>query len=428
MSYSSHGDYTDPDSTEIRFIPDPSPYRVPIPNRFDCSGKIPITFEPQQTMELAGPRKMIFFKPEEVKAAIITCGGLCPGLNDIIHSITKTLRFCYGVKNIIGIRDGYQGFFYDNPVVPLSPEIVKNIHKIGGSFIGISRGKGDEVEKIAQRIIELNINILFIIGGDGTQRGAREISQYFKQRNLPVAIVGVPKTIDNDILLVHKTFGFDTAVSLAVQAVNAATVEASSAPNGIGLVKLMGRDSGFIAAYTAIASQDADFVLIPEVEFDLDPPNGLYAHLQKRLKSNRSAVIIVAEGAGQELFKTGTRKRDLGGNLLYQDIGVFLKNGINQFFEEQNIQINLKYIDPSYMIRAANPIPTDAYYSSRLGAYAVHAAMAGKTCTLISFWNGTFIHIPIEAAVTKRNKINPGSNLWRHVLEATGQKLSMRNT
>ncbi len=413
---------------EIKFTRDPSRTRVPVPNRFQCLGcEYPIAIEREHSMELAGPRKEIFFDPNKTTAAIVTCGGLCPGLNDIICSTVNTLYNCYKVRNIIGIRNGYLGFQSDSPTVQLNPDVVKTIHKIGGSFLGSARGGGKNIPQIAARIQQLDINILFVIGGDGTQKGARDISDYLKKQGLKIAVVGIPKTIDNDILFVHKTFGFDTAVSLATQAVESATVEASSAPNGIGLVKLMGRDSGFIAAHTAIASQDADFVLIPEVPFDLAGANGLLYHLEQRIAKFGHAVIVVAEGAGQEFFEENSRSQDKGGNLLYKDIGTFLRDEIKTYFERKKTNINLKYIDPSYMIRAARPIATDAFYCARLGTYAAHAAMAGKTSMLISYWNSTFIHIPISVAVTNRKMISPGSTLWRHVIEATAQPVSMKN-
>ncbi|WGK69000.1 ATP-dependent 6-phosphofructokinase [Candidatus Haliotispira prima] len=412
----------------VKFTRDPSRTRVPVANRFHCLGEEqPIIVEREHSMELAGPRREIFFDPHETSAAIVTCGGLCPGLNDIIHSIVDTLWDCYKVHNIIGIRNGYPGFKPDVPTIQLNPNVVKTIHKIGGSFLGSARGGGKDITQIAARIEQLRINILFVIGGDGTLKGARDLSDYLKAQGRKIAVVGVPKTIDNDILFVHKTFGFDTAVSLATQAVESATVEATSAPNGIGLVKLMGRDSGFIAAHTAIASQDADFVLIPEVPFDLDGANGLLMHLKRHLRKAGHAVIVVAEGAGQEFFTENSQAKDKGGNLRYKDIGTFLRDRINTFFQQEEIDINLKYIDPSYMIRAARPIATDAFYCARMGTYAAHAAMAGKTSVLISYWNSTFVHIPISAAVTARKTISHGSTLWRHVIEATAQPVSMKN-
>ncbi len=413
---------------EVKFTRDPSRTRVPVANRFRCLGEEqPIVVRRENSMELAGPRKEIFFDPQKTNAAIVTCGGLCPGLNDIIHSIVNTLWNRYQVRNIIGIRNGYPGFRPEVPTVQLTPDVVRTIHKIGGSFLGAARGGGRDIAQIAARIEQLGINALFVIGGDGTMKGAREISDYLKKQGRKIAVVGVPKTIDNDILFVHKTFGFDTAVSLAAQAVESATVEASSAPNGIGLVKLMGRDSGFIAAHTAIAAQDANFVLIPEVPFDLEGANGLLRHLKSCIEQRGHAVIVVAEGAGQEFFAESSRDKDKGGNLLYKDIGTFLRDRINAFFRQEKIDINLKYIDPSYMIRAARPIATDAFYCARLGTYAVHAAMAGKTSVLISYWNSTFVHLPIAAAVTARRTISPGGTLWRHVIEATTQPVSMKN-
>ncbi|MCK5249105.1 MAG: ATP-dependent 6-phosphofructokinase, partial [Spirochaetaceae bacterium] len=225
-------------------------------------------YDPAWMLEEAGPREKIYFAPNHVHAAIVTCGGLCPGLNDVIRAITRTLWYFYGIERISGIRYGYRGFRSDFNFTPiqLNPDIVDDIHNLGGSMLGSSRGYGD-VEPIVDALERMNINVLFTIGGDGTQRGSLEISEEIAKRGLKIACVGIPKTIDNDIMFVQKSFGFDTAVAKAVEAVGAAHVEAKSAPDGIGLVKVMGRDSGFIAAHTTLSTSDVNFCLIPEIPF-----------------------------------------------------------------------------------------------------------------------------------------------------------------
>jgi 6-phosphofructokinase 1 len=238
--------------------------------------------------------------------------------------------------------------------------------------------------------------------------------------------VGVRKTIVNDLSFIQKSFGFETAVTQAAQAVSSAHTEAHSAINGIGLVKLMGRESGFIAAYTALAVHEANFVLIPEVPFELEGPNGLLAHLKTRLQKRNHAVVIVAEGAGQDLVQQES-ETDASGNKKLGDIGRLLRDMIPKYFAEQKMEINLKYIDPSYIIRSAPAEPTDSAYCSRLGSNAVHAAMAGKTKILISQVNHTFVHLPISVAVSTRNRVDPESSLWRDVLEATKQPVLMKN-
>ncbi|OQX29571.1 MAG: diphosphate--fructose-6-phosphate 1-phosphotransferase [Spirochaeta sp. LUC14_002_19_P3] len=383
-------------------------------------------YDPAWMMEEAGPREKIYFSPSHVNAAIVTCGGLCPGLNDVIRSITRTLWYFYGVERINGIRYGYRGFRpeFNYPPMRLDPDIVDDIHKLGGTMLGSSRGYGD-AEPIVDALERMNINVLFTIGGDGTQRGNLDIMNEIEKRNLKIACVGVPKTIDNDIMFVHQSFGFNTAVSKAVEAVSAAHVEAKSAADGIGLVKVMGRDSGFIAAHTTLSTSDVNFCLIPEAPFTLEGENGLLTNLEKRLDKRHHAVILVAEGAGQEHLAGADTAKDASGNKLYNDIGEFLKKRISDYLRQQGREVNIKYIDPSYIIRAAPANPVDAHYCARLGANAVHAAMCGRTGCIIGQWNNALVHVPIPMATRERKKVDCESALWRDVLESTRQPIRM---
>jgi 6-phosphofructokinase 1 len=386
------------------------------------------TYTPQELIEVAGPREDIFFEPSNTHAAIVTCGGLSPGLNDVIRAIVMSLWHHYGVRTITGIRYGYRGILadYGIPTMELTPEVVADIHREGGTLLGSSRGAGERTGDIVDAIERMGINILFTIGGDGTQRGALAISREARRRGLDFSLVGVPKTIDNDLSLVQKSFGFETAVSQAVHAVAGAHVEAHDTVNGIGIVKVMGRHSGYIAAHTALAINDVNFVLIPEIPFDLEGPQGLLRHLESRLERRNHAVILVAEGAGQDLLPdTGTT--DASGNKKLADIGVFLKERIALHFRNSKREVSIKYIDPSYMIRSAPANPNDSLYCARLGNNAAHAAMAGKTNMLISLVNNHFVHVPIEIAVAKRNSVDPESALWRDVVDATGQPALMKN-
>lgn len=387
-----------------------------------------IKLNKKRLLERAGPREKIYFDPAKVRAAIVTCGGLCPGLNDVIRSIVMCLWYRYGVKRISGIKFGYRGFLpeFGLPVYELTPKIVENIHRDGGTILGSSRGYGECTEDIVDSLERMNINILFTIGGDGTQRGALYISNEAIKRKIKLAVIGVPKTIDNDLSFVQKSFGFDTAVASAVNVVAGAHVEAHDAINGIGIVKVMGRESGFIAAHTALAINDVNYVLIPEVPFDLYGDNGLLAHLERRLERRNHAVILVAEGAGQDVIDN-TGEADASGNKKLGDIGLFLKNEINRYFKEKNKDINLKYIDPSYIIRSAPANPSDSLYCARLGTNAVHAAMSGKTGMLISLVHDRLVHIPIKLAVSKKNRVDPEKCLWRDVVEVTGQPVLMKN-
>ena len=373
------------------------------------------------TIELAGPRSKIYFDPRKVRAAIVTCGGLCPGLNNVIRAVLMTLWHNYGVRDILGIRFGYRGLLpqYNLEPMILTPSIVKDIHHKGGTILGSSRGHGDKTVEMADTLEKLGINMLFTIGGDGTQKGALAISDELKSRGSNCSVIGIPKTIDNDLSFVERTFGFATAVSQAVESVSGAHTEAEDAINGIGLVKLMGRESGFIAAATALAMTDVNFVLIPEMPFALEGPNGLLSALKDRLARRGHAVIVVAEGAGQDLIQAeGT---DASGNKKLGDIGLLLKDKIGEHLKNANIDHSIKYIDPSYIIRSTNTTPSDSIYCAQLGANAAHAGMAGKTGLLISSIHNRLVHVPISLSVEKRNVVDLDGPLWRDVILATGQ-------
>ncbi|MBW2218265.1 MAG: ATP-dependent 6-phosphofructokinase, partial [Deltaproteobacteria bacterium] len=371
--------------------------------------------------ELAGPRSKIYFDPSKIRCGLVTCGGLCPGLNDIIRAVVLELYYRYGVRNIYGINYGLQGFIpkYGHDVIDLTPTHVERILDMGGSVLGSSRGPQD-IAEVADSLERMNIGILFMVGGDGTLMAAGKIADEILERNLKIGVVGIPKTIDNDIYLVSRSFGFDTAIDVATQAIRGAHNEAEGYPNGIGLIKLMGRHSGFIAATAALAQQDVNFVLIPEVDFELEGPNGLLTKLEKRLKKRKHAVIVVAEGAGQKFFQSD-KEVDASGNIKLDDIGLFLKEKINEYFKAKNMEVSLKYIDPSYMIRSLPANANDSVFCGFLGRDAVHAGMAGKTKLIIGHWNNHFVHVPIESSAGNRKCVSPHGKLWRTVLESTGQ-------
>lgn len=378
--------------------------------------------EPLPAFELAGPRRDIYFDPSKLRCAIATCGGLCPGLNDIIRAIVLELYYHYGVKNIYGIRYGLQGFIsdYGHDFMDLTPSVVSLILNMGGSILGSSRGPQD-IELIVDSLERSNIGLLFMVGGDGTLMATSKIADAITRRGLKIGVIGIPKTIDNDIHLVSRSFGFDTAVQVATGAIKGAHNEAKGYPNGIGLIKLMGRHSGFIATTAALAQQDVNFVLIPEIDFDLHGPGGVLEALERRLAASDHAVIVVAEGAGQKYFSEEEDERDESGNIRLKDIGQLLKREISAYFESKSIDISLKYIDPSYMIRSLPANANDSVFCGFLGRDAVHAGLAGKTKLLIGHWNNHFVHIPLSTSVGKRKQVLSHGKLWRTVLEATGQ-------
>lgn len=370
----------------------------------------------------AGPREKIFHDPAWTKAAIVTCGGLCPGLNDVIKGLVKILMLDYGVKTIYGIRYGYRGLsprYHHEPLL-LTPELVDSIHEQGGTILGSSRGNQDVPEMVAT-LIRHDINILFCIGGDGTLKGARDIALEAIRQKQMINVIGIPKTIDNDLAFVEKTFGYETAVYQTFDIITCAHNEAEGAYNGISIVKLMGRDSGFIAAAATLSNSEADFCLVPEIDFDIDGEHGLYAAVNRCLDKNQHAVIVVAEGAGQKFFKERSETKDVSGNVLHSDIGVYLKDELNRRFKADNRELSIKYFDPSYIIRSVAAQGTDAIFCHMLAENAAHAAMAGKTNCLIGHWNNFFTHVPIPLATIERRKIYPEEALWKGVVAATRQ-------
>jgi len=382
---------------------------------------------PPPSFEKAGPREKIYFRPTYTTAAIVTCGGLCPGINNVIRTIVMGLYYFYGVKKVLGIPYGFEGL---NPecghaLIDLTPDKVKDIQEFGGTLLGSSRG-GQDVSVMVDTIEQNGIDMLFTIGGDGTLKGADAIGTELEKRGLKVGVIGIPKTIDNDINLIDKSFGFETAFAMASPIILSAHNEALGAYNGISIVKLMGRDSGFIAASAALAKQVVNFVLIPEMSFKLEGENGFMKVLKDRLDSRRHAVIVVAEGAGQDLFNDNEeREKDASGNVKHKDIGLFLKDKINEYFKSIEQKVTIKYIDPSYIVRSAPANPIDSIFCSRLANDAVHGAMAGKTRFVVGMVNNQFVYMPISEVVSERKKVDLEGELWFAVLESTGQPTFM---
>jgi 6-phosphofructokinase 1 len=371
--------------------------------------------------EKAGPRGKLFFDPADTRAAIVTCGGLCPGLNNVIRSVTRELRRSYGVPSVLGIRGGYRGLdpARGRPPMELSEELVEDIHREGGTLLGTSRGPVD-TDIAVDFLLARGINVLFTVGGDGTQRGGHAIYEKARARGHTLSVVGIPKTIDNDVVYVSRTFGYSTAVAEAERVIESAHTEARSVENGVALVRLMGRHAGFIAAAATVASQDVNFCLVPERPFALEGGRGLLAALEERLRRKRHAVIVVAEGAGQHLLGSGS-ERDPSGNLVLQDIGAFLKERLQAHFKARGIEMALRYFDPSYQIRACPANTEDALLCDRMARHAVHAAMAGKTGLVISYLNDQFVHVPIGEIVQGSKRLDLAGELWRAVLSSTGQ-------
>jgi 6-phosphofructokinase 1 len=401
--------------------------KVLVNDRFSALPKDAASLETVPAFELAGPRNNTFFEPGRARAGIVTCGGLCPGINNVIRGLVLELWFGYGVKRIHGFRYGYEGLVSKGQLAQtLSPDVVSTIHHQGGTILGSSRGAQDPA-KVVDTLEALGIDVLFVIGGDGTIRGAMLIVEEIRRRGLPISVIGLPKTIDNDIHFTDRSFGFESAYTAAVDILRAARVEARGASDGIGLVKLMGRHSGFVAASAVLACSDVDLVLVPEESLALEGPRGVLAYVERVLDRQGHAVIVVAEGAGQELL-AGERGADKSGNARLGDIGTYLKDGIPRHFAGLGREVTLKYFDPSYAIRSVPASPSDSVYCWNLARNAVHAAMAGNTEMLIGRWHGRFVHVPMRLATLARKQIDLHDDFWMSVIEATGQPRTFSST
>ncbi|MGY1590965.1 ATP-dependent 6-phosphofructokinase [Geodermatophilus sp. SYSU D00708] len=395
--------------------------RVLLDDTLDMAVRRRVPTRELPAFEPGGPRSRLFFDPARTRAGIVTCGGLCPGLNNVVRSLVVELFEHYGVRSVSGFRNGYRGLTRTGAAdaVALTPAVVEGIDDRGGTVLGTSRG-GQDPAAMVDTLVEQGIDVLFVVGGDGSLRGAERIADEAARRSVPIAVVGVPKTIDNDIPWIDGTFGFQTAFARAAESIRAAHTEARSTPDGVGLIKLMGRHSGFIACYASLASEGVDVVLIPEVPVLLDGARGLLAQVDRLLDRQGHAVIVVAEGAGQDLF-LASDARDASGNARLNDIGGLLRDQLTAHAAAAGREISLRYVDPGYAIRSVPANAFDSVYCARLAQAAVHAAMAGRTATVVGRWHGRFVHLPISLVTASRNQVDPHGDLWLSVLEATGQ-------
>jgi 6-phosphofructokinase 1 len=354
------------------------------------------------TFELAGPRERLHFEPSSVRAAVVTCGGLCPGLNDVVRALVVELRSRYRVADVLGGRYGYSGLARDARLLSLDLAAVEDIHLRGGSMLGTCRGT-PPVGEIVDTLVRDRIDLFFPVGGDGALRGALEIAEEIARRGLDIAVVGLPKTIDNDIPWVRRSFGFQTAVR-----------------RGLGLVRLMGRNTGFLAATATLAAGVVDFCLIPECPFALEGEGGLLRLVERALDERGHALLVVAEGAGQEFFSGQDLGRDASGNRKLGDSGAWLRQRLEEYFAGRG-GIGMKYLDPSYLVRSAAADTSDSMHASRLAQNAVHAAMSGRTAMLVGYWHGVMTHVPLTALRGRNRPVDPRGELWWNVLEAPGQ-------
>jgi 6-phosphofructokinase 1 len=379
------------------------------------------------SFETAGPRRKIYFEPSRTTVGIVTCGGLCPGLNNVISGVVQELTVHYHVKRILGFRNGLRGLTADhrNDTMELTGSPFRDITRTGGTILGSSRGDQD-ADEMVDTLVAREIDVLFVVGGDGSIRAAMRLVSVITERGLDIAVVAIPKTIDNDLPYTDQSFGFQSAFERATDFIDSVAIEAAAHENGVGIVKLMGRHSGFIACYAALANNGADMVLIPEVDFTLEGSEGLLARVEQHVRDRGYMVIVVAEGAGQDLLEANgemdqSGATDASGNPKLGDIGQFLKERIGDHLSGVGLSPTLRYIDPSYSIRSVTANAYDAVYCLRLAHAAVHAAMAGRTETVVVRWRRRFVHIPMPLITSHRNRVDPDGDLWMSVLEATNQ-------
>jgi len=411
----------------------PSPLRVPSHDSF-VRDDARLLVDPRNgaaggglaapTFEVAGPRDRLFFDPPGSRAAIATCGGISPGLNVVVRALVVELGERYGVGEILGVRHGYRGLAGAGEWTRLTPADVALVHHQGGSILGTSRG-APPVAEMVDALAGRGIDIFFAVGGDGTLRGALEIAEEIERRSLRIAVVGIPKTIDNDIPWVRRSFGFETAVEVAAEAIRGAHVEATSVRDGVGLVRLMGRNAGYLAATASLASGLVDFCLVPEIPFSLEGEHGLLALIERKLDERSFALVVVAEGAGQEHFAGLDLGSDASGNRKLGDIGRLLCERIESHFAGRGRRVALKYLDPSYLVRSAPALTGDVLHATRLAQNAAHAAMSGRTALLVGYWHGLVTHVPLAALRGVRRRMSPVGELWWNVLESTGQPLAI---
>ncbi len=346
----------------------------------------------------------------------MSCGGLCPGINVVIRELVMALRYNYGVAEIYGIKWGFFGFTKKDCWVKLNPEDVKEIHLLGGTVLGTSRS-GFDGEEISKHLIKNNVNMVFFIGGDGTHRGIKELSKILKEKKKKIVLVGIPKSIDNDMPIIDKSFGLESAIQESVRTIRAANVEANCNLNGIGLVKLFGRSSGFVAMLSTLAARDVNICLIPEIPFNLYGENGLLDFIFQRIQIKEHCVIVVSDGARFSVkdYKTTNGKP-------VEDIGIVIKKEIIKKSEELGIEVNLKYMDPTYVVRAVPANEYDCNLCAKLAESAVHCAFAGFTNFSVGMINNKPCMIPLEKMCGKsERKVEFNSDDYLMLLASTGQ-------
>ena len=341
------------------------------------------------------------------RIGILTGGGDAPGLNAVIRAAVKTAINEYDCE-VLGIRDGYDGFIEENGITPLKLKDVSGLLLRGGTILGAAnRGNpyarkvirgGKEVtidvsDEIIKGIERLQMDALLVLGGDGTLRIGHELYQ----KGAP--IIGVPKTIDNDIAGTDITFGFDTALGIATEALDRLHTTAE-AHHRVMVLELMGRDAGFIALHSGLAG-GADVILIPEIPFKYE---SIVARLNKRVESGTLfSIIAVSEGAKPA---GGSQIYSRGGDEVYVPRLGGIAQVVGEYLEQQGFETRVTVL--GHIQRGGTPTAFDRWLATRYGAAAVRVAAEGRFDRMVALNSTKIVDIPLEEAfaVPKRVDVN----------------------
>lgn len=394
----------------------------------------PETIGPNQTPDYekqffikAGPRSQLQIDPNKTVAAIATCGGLCPGLNVCIYQIYRTLKYVYGVQTIYGVFDGYRGFTDDSTWIELDDQILRNKFNEPGTFLRSSRGKQD-MTLIVSNLKKKSVNSVFIIGGEGSHKGALALQSEAINQQAEISVAAIPKTIDNDIPIIDQSFGHATSIDVVVKSLKGAYAEANSIDPCLGIVKNMGRDTGHITVNSALAFGKTDLILIPEAGYNLKGENGVLAFVCQLLKEKRHVVILVSEGASASMkdAELENEGKDKSGNTKFGDIGLHLKSEIGKYCKENGgeslEELNIKYIDPSYLQRSCEPNSFDRTMCLNISRDSVHGVMAGYSSFSTAIVAGRTVYLPLTSICSKnREYVDLLGERYQSVLQMTRQ-------
>ena len=362
-----------------------------------------------------GPREKLYFEPSTVTAAIVTCGGLCPGLNNVVRALVLQLANAYGVKSILGFRNGYSGLTDTSAPLALTPELVRDIHNRGGTILGTSRG-GQEPAAMVDTLARHRVDMLFVIGGDGSLRGAQKIAA-----KPPPATAARRGGHPEDHRQRHSVDRPELRLPDRVRPRR--RVDPRRAHRG--RVHRRRRGTG---------QADGPAQRLHRLLCDTRQPRSRLRPDPRSLLPARQLPALPAQARRSAGARSRGRRRgrragavprsaetDASGNARLGDIGALLRERVTAHFAQHGTPLSLRYVDPGYAIRSVPANAFDAVYCARLAQAAVHAGMAGFTSMVVARWHGRFIHLPIALATATRNQVDPHGDLWMSVLEATGQ-------